>query len=256
VNTGETTRLLDEDATLPSWSPHNRRIAFTRRLSNGAQGGVWTIPAKGGTATPAIRDPARDWNPIWSPDGKYLYFVSDRSGSMNLWRVPIDEASGKTLAEPEPITTPAAYLAHPSLSADGKHIAYTSVLITANIQQLTLDTSIAIKGDPTWVTSGSRLWSTPDPSPDGEWVAFYSLAQPEGHLYVSHPDGTGLRQVTNDMAVVACLAGRGTASGLLSSRIAAEAWHCGRSGPIAASCNKYRKEEEGITLHGPLTVHE
>jgi eukaryotic-like serine/threonine-protein kinase len=201
VNTGETRRLLDEDATLPSWSPHNRRIAFTRRLSNGAQGGVWTIPVKGGTATPATRDPARDWNPVWSPDGKYLYFVSDRSGSMNLWRVPIDEASGKTLAEPESITTPAAYLAHPSLSADGKRIAYSSVLITANIQQLSLDTSIAAKGDPAWVTSGSRLWSSPDPSPDGEWVAFYSLAQPEGQLHVSHPDGTGLRQVTNDVAI-------------------------------------------------------
>ena len=136
VNTGETTRLLDEDATLPSWSPHNRRIAFTRRLSNGAQGGVWTLPAKGGTATAAIRDPARDWNPVWSPDGKYLYFVSDRSGSMNLWRVPIDEASGKTLAEPESITTPAAYLAHPSLSADGKRIACRRYAIQAGPENL------------------------------------------------------------------------------------------------------------------------
>src|SRR5579864_2661447 len=201
VTTGETRRLLDEDAVLPSWSPHNHRIAFTRRLSNGAQGGVWTIPVKGGTATPVIRDPARDWNPVWSPDGKYLYFVSDRSGSMNLWRVPIDEESGKTLAEPEPITTPAAYFAHPSFSADGKRIAYSSVLITVNIQQLTLDRSITIRGDPAWVTSGSRLWSSPDPSPDGEWVVFYSLAQPEGQLHVSHPDGTGLRQVTNDPAI-------------------------------------------------------
>jgi Tol biopolymer transport system component len=93
------------------------------------------------------------------------------------------------------------YFAHPSFSADGKRIAYSSVLITANIQQLTLDTSMAVKGEPTWVTSGSRLWSSPDPSPDGEWMVFYSLTQPEGQIYVSHPDGTGLRQVTNDMAV-------------------------------------------------------
>jgi Tol biopolymer transport system component len=200
VNTGETRRLLDY-AALPSWSPHNHRIAFTSLSGKRSQEGVWTIPVNGGTATPAIRDPARNWNPVWSPDGKYLYFISDRSGSMNLWRVSIDEVSGKTLGEPEPITTPAAYLAHPGFSADGKRIAYSSVLITANIQQLTLDTSIATKGNPGWVTSGSRLWSNPDPSPDGEWVVFYSLTQPEGHLYVSHPDGTGLRQVTNDMAV-------------------------------------------------------
>ena len=201
VNTGEARRLLERGAALPSWSPHNHRIAFTSFVSTRRQGGIWTIPVNGGTATPATRDPARDWNPVWSPDGKYLYFVSDRGGSMNLWRVPIDETSGKTLAEPEPITTPATYLAHPSFSADGKRIAYSSVLVTANIQQLTLDTSITVKGDPAWVTSGSRLWSSPDPSPDGEWVVFYSLTQPEGQLYVSHPDGTGLRQVTNDMAV-------------------------------------------------------
>jgi len=202
VNTGETRRLLDRDATLPSWSPHNQRIAFTLWRGGPAKGGVWTIPVKGGIATPVTNDPSREWNPVWSPDGKYLYFVSDRGGSMNLWRVAIDEVSGKTVAEPEPITTPAAYLAHPSLSADGKRIAYSSVLITANIQQLTLDTSsIATKGDPAWVTTGSRLWSQPDPSPDGEWVVFYSLTQPEGPLYVSHPDGTGLRQVTNDMAI-------------------------------------------------------
>ena len=200
VNTGETRRLLDH-AALPSWSPHNHRIAFTSLQGNRSLGGVWTIPVKSGTATPVTRDPARDWNPVWSPDGKYLYFVSDRSGSMNLWRVPIDEVSGKTLAEPEPITTPAVYLAHPSFSADGKRIAYSSVIITANIQQLTLDTSMAVKGEPAWVTSGSRLWSSPDPSPDGEWLVFYSLTQPEGQIYVSHPDGTGLRQVTNDMAV-------------------------------------------------------
>ena len=31
---------------------------------------------------------------VWSPDGQHLYFASNRSGSMNLWRVPIDEASG------------------------------------------------------------------------------------------------------------------------------------------------------------------
>jgi eukaryotic-like serine/threonine-protein kinase len=201
VNTGETVRLPETNGRSPSWSPHNYRIAFTGFQSSTSQRDVWTIPVKGGTATPVTNDRAHNWNPKWSPDGKHLYFVSDRGGSMNLWRVRIDEASGKALSEPEPITTPATYLAHPSLSADGKHIAYTSVLNTINIQQLTLDPSGAAKGDPAWVTTGSRLWSSPDPSPDGEWVAFYSLVPPDTHLYVSHPDGTGLRQLTSGMAI-------------------------------------------------------
>ncbi len=201
VSTGETRRLNDGDAVLASWSPHNRRIAYTQRGANPLQGDIWTIPVTGGTPAPVTSDKATDWNPAWSPDGNYLYFASDRGGSMNLWRVSIDEASGKTRGEPEPITTPAPFFAHASLSADGKRIVYTSALVTANIQQLALDLSGAVKGEPSWVTTGSRRWSDPDPSPDGEWVTFYSLVQPEGHLYVSHPDGTGLRQLTSDSAV-------------------------------------------------------
>jgi Tol biopolymer transport system component len=197
VDSGETRRLSVVDAVMASWSPHNLRIAYTSRLGNPVQGDVWTILVTGGTPARVTSDPARDWNPAWSPDGKYLYFASDRSGSMNLWRVPIDEASGETLGEPEPITTPAPYLAHASLSADGKSTVYTSALITANIQRLTLDASGGAQGEPAWVTTGSRRWSSPDPSPDGEWVAFYSLTQPEGQVYMAHPDGTGLRQVTN-----------------------------------------------------------
>ena len=45
-------------------------------------------------------DPDFDWNPVWSPDGKYLYFASDRGGQMNLWRVPIEESTGKVTGSP------------------------------------------------------------------------------------------------------------------------------------------------------------
>lgn len=118
---------------------------------------------------------------------------------MNLWRVRIDEASGEPLGEAEPVTTPAAFVAHPSISADGTRVAYVSVSVTANIQRMAFDpVAAAVKEETSWLTDGSRRWSMPDPSPDGQWVAFYSLTQPEGHLYVARPDGTGLRQVTGD----------------------------------------------------------
>ena len=65
---------------------------------------VWTLPAAGGAPVPAVSDDHVNWNPVWSPDGRFLYFVSDRSGSMNLWRVPIDESTGRPRGEPQPIT--------------------------------------------------------------------------------------------------------------------------------------------------------
>jgi Tol biopolymer transport system component len=199
VSTGQTRRLDAGDAVLPSWSPHNHRVAFTRRIDNR---GIWTIPGTGGAPTPAVRSGvARDWSPAWSPDGRYLYFASDRTGSMNLWRVAINEATGEVRGEPEPITTPAPYLAHPSVSGDGTRIAYSAALITTNIQRLVLDpVTGAVRGEPSWVTSGSQRWANPEPSPDGAWVVFYSLVQPEGDLYIQRPDGGPPRQLTGDAA--------------------------------------------------------
>jgi Tol biopolymer transport system component len=198
----QTSRLSEGDAVTANWSPHGQRIAFTRRQGLPMQSDIWTIPAAGGAASAVTNDAATDFSPAWSPDGRYLYFSSDRGGSMNLWRVRVDEDSGRRLGEPEPLTTPAPIAAHATVSADGRRIAFTSALVTANIQRAAFDpASETIKGEPSWVTTGSRRWSSPDPSPDGQWVAFYSLTRPEGDLYLTRPDGTSMRQLTGDPAV-------------------------------------------------------
>ena len=201
VASGQERQIDVFDAVLPSWSPNGHRIAYTRRLDSPGRG-VWTIPPDGGDAIAVSDHSTTDWNPTWSPDGEYLYFASDRSGSMNLWRVPIDELSGQALGDPEPITTPAVSLGHISLSADGRLLAYSSAIVTSNIQGLGFDPETqSVVEEPVWVTSGSRRWSSPDPSPDGEWVAFYSLVVPEGDVYVIRTDGTELRRVTGDDAI-------------------------------------------------------
>ncbi len=85
------------------------------------------------------------------------------------------------------------------LSADGRLLAYSSVTVATNVQHLPFDpTSAAPAGDPTWVTTGSRVWANPDPSPDGQFVVYYSRIEPEGRLYISRADGTGQRLVTGD----------------------------------------------------------
>ena len=199
VNSGVSRRIDSSDAVLPSWSPHGYRIAFTKRIGKLTQDDIWTIPAQGGEPVAVTNDKPTDWNPAWSPDGRYLYFVSDRGGPMNLWRVRIDEKSGKTLGNPEPITVPTPNLTQISVAAAGREIAYSSLTVAANIQSATLDpTAEVVVGEPAWVTTGSRQYSSPDPSPDGRWVAFYHLDR--GDIYVAHPDGTGLRQVTGDSA--------------------------------------------------------
>ena len=199
--TGMVERMFEGDAVQPSWSPSGRRVAFTSRVGSTSEMDIWTMSVGGGEPTAVTRDTPTDWNPTWSPDGEHLYFSSDRGGSMNLWRIPVDEESGEPLGEPEPVTTPSSFAAHPSVSMGGGLVTFTSVLTTQNIQRATLDLATGTLGDSLWLTTGSRQWSSPDPSPDGEWMAFYSRDRPEGDLYVIRRDGTRLRQVTSDLAL-------------------------------------------------------
>jgi Tol biopolymer transport system component len=191
------------DAVAPSWSPNGHRIAYFRRRADDAGiSGIWTVAVADDSSTPVTDGAHLDWNAVWAPDGRHIYFASDRAGSMNLWRVPIDEATGAVLGGAEPITTPATSLAHISLSHDGARLVYSSVLVTINVQRLPVDLATALpSGPPTWVTTGTRRWSSPDPSPDGRRIAMYSLTQPEGHVFVINADGTGLRRITGDTAV-------------------------------------------------------
>jgi Tol biopolymer transport system component len=201
VATGEKRRIFEGDAVQPSWSPHGLRIAFW--VAFGKQKGqrdIWTISADGEAAVPVTSDPAVDWNPAWSADGRYLYFSSDRGGPMNLWRVPIDEQSGKVLGSLEPLTAPSSSAALMSLSADGRLLTYTSFASSETIQSVTLDpTTATVRGEPVTVVAGSRSFTFPAPSPDGHWLAFSSMT-PQLDIFISRADGNGIRQLTNDRA--------------------------------------------------------
>ena len=74
---------------------------------------------------------------------------------------------------------------------------------TQNIQKIGLDPITGeVVGPPTLVTTGSRFWANPDPSPDGQNIVASSQVNPEGDLYVIKTDGSGaLRQLTSDAAI-------------------------------------------------------
>lgn len=195
---GETRRVTETDAVQPNWSPTGRRIAFWG-VKGGGQRDIWTVSAQGGEPVTVTDDAALDWNPIWSPDGHYLYFVSDRGGSMNLWRVPIEEASGKLLGEFEPVTTPATNSGYVSFSRDGRRLVYAQIDNKINLQQVSFDPAKSkIEAPPVWITQGSRIATDPCLSPDGEWLVFGETGDDQEDLFMIRTDGTDLRQLTND----------------------------------------------------------
>ncbi len=199
VATGEKRELASGDAVQGAWSPHGYRIAYWG-LQKGGQRDIWTLPAPGGEPVPVTNDSAVDWNPVWSPDGGYLYFSSDRGGSMNLWRVPIDERTGKVLGPPEPVTTPSQYSQHISFSRDGHRVAYVQAVTSVNIQRVGFDPAgEKALGEREWITRGSRRAALPNLSADGELLAYTSNGEKQEDLFVVNKDGSGLRQLTDDM---------------------------------------------------------
>jgi Tol biopolymer transport system component len=197
VATGQKQKLFDGDAVQPSWSPHGDRIAFWAIPRITAQRDLWTIPSKGGLPVAVTQDSAVDWNPIWSADGKFLYFASDRGGSMNLWRIAIDEKTGKTSGSPQAVTTPSLWSGQLTISRDGRKIAYLALNELASIEKVPFDPSTGKAGLPAPLLRQSGSLFSPDVSPDGEWIVFRSVGGQED-LFLVRSDGTGLRKLTDD----------------------------------------------------------
>ncbi|RYG25293.1 PDZ domain-containing protein [bacterium] len=74
-----------------SLSPDGTRLAFSY------QGDVWTSSAKGGRAIPVTNNVEMDDNPVWSPDGEYIAFVSNRSGNNDIYIVPSEGGTTRRL---------------------------------------------------------------------------------------------------------------------------------------------------------------
>lgn len=198
VATGEKRLLTKGDAAQPSWSPGGERIAYWHWSPEG-HGDIATIPATGGTPVSITTDDSIDWNPVWSPDGKFIYFASDRGGSMNLWRSAVDEKTGEALSAPEAVSTLSRYALNVGFSRDGKSLVYVRYESTSNIQSVPFDApSGKVTGEPSWVTRGYTGVGTPQLSPDGERYVARWLHPTQEDIAIFNKDGSNLRALTDD----------------------------------------------------------
>lgn len=88
-------------------SPDQRWIVF-QALDRNPQGSssLFIMPTAGGAWTSLSTGGSFDDKPRWSPDGKTLYFVSDRQGgARNVWGRRVDTTTGTPVGEPFPVTT-------------------------------------------------------------------------------------------------------------------------------------------------------
>ena len=119
---------------------------------------------------------------------------------MNIWRVQMEEVTGRVLGQPEPVTTPSAYSQHISFSTDGQQIIYGNAVSRMNLRRVAFDpVAEKVAGEPDWVIEGPAHAHTPDVSPDGRQVVYSSQGGSQEDIYVIRSDGSGpARQLLND----------------------------------------------------------
>ena len=78
-------------AQQPSLSPDGKTLLFVRG------GDIWQVPTRGGQATRLTSDSAKESQPIYSPRGKRIAFVSNRTGSDQVYVMPATGGKPKQL---------------------------------------------------------------------------------------------------------------------------------------------------------------
>jgi Tol biopolymer transport system component len=194
IGGGEKQRIFKGDAVQPAWSPTGQRIAFWGLRGDSGQRDVFTVAANGSDVVDVTNDAALEWTPQWSPDGRSILFVSDRGGTMNLWRVAIDESTGRTRGSPEALGIPAAWTGSFSRSRDGRTLAYVSGEPHSAVYTMDLAPAGGATGAPRQVYARSGNFVTLDWSPDGAWLVLNDQVHNE-EIFLIRPDGSGYRQL-------------------------------------------------------------
>ncbi len=104
----------------PSWHPSGDLLVYRGCDSSGNGCALWTMNSAGGNRTPLTTIPA-DNRPAWSPDGRYVLFMSDgRDGNMELYRA---EVASKQVIR---LTNDPGLDVLPAVSPDGAWVAFLS----------------------------------------------------------------------------------------------------------------------------------
>ncbi len=199
--TGETKRIPGADGSSPSWSPDGRWIAYFACTEDGNRN-IWVVPTDGSESTPepvqVTFDPGGNWNPQWSPNGRFLYFLSMRLGVPNLWRVRFDSARGTPEGQPEAVMLPLAPR-YVCFDRRGGRLALEIEGWQSSLQRLDINPETgARRGRPTTILDSAAIFQQVAVSPDGKWIAGGLLLQHD--LFVIRSDGTGLRRLTQGAA--------------------------------------------------------
>lgn len=207
---GEATRLAGGpwETRSPSFAPDGATVAYVSGEAGTLD--IWLVPTSGGAGQRLTRDtnPLDEprWSPRWSPDGRWIAYVSSRSGERNnddLWFVSPDGTAHRQITTGLIVNTDAAW------SPDGRWIALVGNTENehwygddADVWRVETGegpaTRLTASGGHSWRLEGGGLAC----APDGQTI--YALSQRNGDRNIAAvPLAGGVRTaVTNLTGIV------------------------------------------------------
>jgi serine/threonine-protein kinase len=157
----------------PGLSPDGARIAVS---STDEEHNIWIFDLAKETLTPLTFGPAREADPVWTPDNKYLFFssISVPGAGSDIFRKAVDGTGAV-----EGLTQHGAGDYPRSVSPDGKWLVFEGYLPNPGLWLLPLEPkgpARALIADPNFGVYHGRI------SPDGRWIAYDS--DESGHIEV------------------------------------------------------------------------
>jgi TolB protein len=164
---------------LHGWSPDGKKLIFTgsRQGETGDYRNLWSVDIETKIETALTPPGTLDDGAEYTPDGKYIYFNSVRTGTMQIWRMRADGS------HPEQVTFDEYNDWFPHISPDGRWLVYIAFPADMDPWSHPFYRQCYIRLMPTtggvpktiaYIYGGQGSMNTPSWSPDSKQIAFVS----------------------------------------------------------------------------------
>lgn len=172
----------------PATQTDGNRIAFAARSRSRGDSDIFVASLDGANLRNLTNHPSIDTAPTWSPAGNQIAFISDRSGSPQLWAM---DADGSNVVR---LVREGGHCDSPDWSPDGQFIAY-SWQAPKQWQHDIYVVEVAT-GKIFQLTRGGGSKESPHWSPDGRHIAFQSTRSGSKQIFIMNRNGENLKQIT------------------------------------------------------------